>query len=252
MMIIIMMFIFFTMSRSRPQGGSRQIETYSHPWYRAQQSGSWELEAPRQPQQLDAPMTPESRKALDADITSFGDELRDLDLDVVGRELSPEAQEDYTTALDNYENAKQALAQARMESDVPAITHILEEGRYAVECVKARAEGRKVPERRPPCFFDPSHGPSVANIEWAPDGGVAREVPACALDVARVRSGANPHIRMVDNRRGQVVPYWDDPRQVNWVRGYYGGYEMDPVIRGLTQGAVMMSVFGLLGAMFRD
>ena len=32
-------------------------------------------------------------------------------------------------------------------------------------------DGRKPPERRPPCFFDPRHGPSSRDVEWAPPGG---------------------------------------------------------------------------------
>ena len=125
--------------------------------------GSRALNRGQQPQQLGAgpvrygetPLGDAARASLDADITRFGDELRDLDLDVVGLELSEEARANYSEALDAYENAKQAMNQARYESDATAIAHILEEGRYAMACVKSRAQGQPVPERRPPCFFDP-------------------------------------------------------------------------------------------------
>lgn len=199
---------------------------------------------------LEQPLSDASRDAVDTDITRFGGELRDLDLDVVGIELDAEAQADYSKALDAYENAKQSLRNAELDSDATHITHILEEGRYAIECVKARAHGRELPARRPPCFFNPAHGPSVMDVEWVPDGGVAREVPACALDAARVRSGANPHIRMVPVMGGQMVPYWEDSRQAAWARGYYEPYGMDPAIRQLTQGALMIGGFSLLMGFF--
>jgi len=91
--------------------------------------GSRALNRGQQPQQLGAgpvrygetPLGDAARASLDADITRFGDELRDLDLDVVGIELSEEARANYSEALDAYENAKQAMNQARYESDATAI-----------------------------------------------------------------------------------------------------------------------------------
>ena len=75
--------------------------------------GSRALNRGQQPQQLGAgpvrygetPLGDAARASLDADITRFGDELRDLDLDVVGIELSEEARANYSEALDAYENA---------------------------------------------------------------------------------------------------------------------------------------------------
>ena len=199
--------------------------------------GSRALNRGQQPQQLNAgpvrygetPIGDAARTSLDADITRFGDELRDLDLDVVGIELSEEAQTNYSEALDAYENAKQAMNQARDESDAIAIAHILEEGRYAMACVKSHAQGKPMPERRPPCFFDPAHGPSAKNVTWAPPGGAPREVPACALDAARVTSGSDPHIRMVQQGY-QAVPYWQDQGHAAYARGYYEPYGLEPVV----------------------
>lgn len=221
--------------------------------------GSRALNGGQQPQQLSAgsvrygetPIGDAARASLDADITRFGDELRDLDLDVVGIELSEEAQTNYSEALDAYENAKQAMNQARYESDATAIAHILEEGRYAMACVKSHAQGKPMPERRPPCFFDPAHGPSAKNVTWAPPGGAPREVPACALDAARVTSGSDPHIRMVQQGY-QAVPYWQDQGHAAYARGYYEPYGLDPVIQGLAKGALMFGGFSLLMGLLDD
>ena len=221
--------------------------------------GSRALNRGQQAQQLSAgsvrygetPIGDAARASLDADITRFGDELRDLDLDVVGIELSEEAQTNYSEALDAYENAKQAMNQARYESDATAITHILEEGRYAMACVKSHAQGKQMPERRPPCFFDPAHGPSAKNVTWAPPGGAPREVPACALDAARVTSGSDPHIRMVQQGY-QAVPYWQDQGHAAYARGYYEPYGLDPVVQGLAKGALMFGGFSLLMGLLDD
>ena len=221
--------------------------------------GSRALNRGQQPQQLNAgpvrygetPIGDAARTSLDTDITRFGDALRDLDLDVVGIELSEEAQTNYSEALDAYENAKQAMNQARYESDAIAIAHILEEGRYAMACVKSHAQGKPMPERRPPCFFDPAHGPSAKNVTWAPPGGAPREVPACALDAARVTSGSDPHIRMVQQGY-QAVPYWQDQGHAAYARGYYEPYGLDPVVQGLAKGALMFGGFSLLMGLLDD
>jgi hypothetical protein len=108
--------------------------------------------------------------------------------------------------------------------DVKHVTEILEDGRYAMACVRARVAGEPLPARRPPCFFDPRHGLSVEDVPYTPPGGTMRDVPACALDVERVRAGAEPDIRkvMVGSRR---VPYWQGgPAYQPYARGYFGGF----------------------------
>src|SRR3712207_7562347 len=42
------------------------------------------------------------------------------------------------------------------------------------------------------CFFDPRHGPSARDVEWAPPGGAPRLVPACAADAVRIEDGEDP------------------------------------------------------------
>lgn len=196
-------------------------------------------------------MSQASREAIDRDITTFGEELRDLDLAVVGLPLDEAAQADYTKALDAYDGAKNQLASARTNADVKRIAQIMEEGRYSVACVRARATGLPAPERRPPCFFDPAHGVSVANVSWAPPGGAAREVPACAADAQRVRTGNDPSIRMVYAGQRQV-PYWEDRQHAAWAQGYYGRYGADPALRSITQGALMIGGFSLLMGLLDD
>ncbi len=164
------------------------------------------------------------QQLAEEDVTALGVELQDLDLELAGSPLDAGANADYQRALDSYESAKVAAASLSRPEDVKHVTEILEDGRYAMACVRARVEGRPLPQRRPPCFFDPRHGLSVADVPYVPPGGAQRDVPACALDVERVRAGAEPDIRkvMVGSRR---VPYWQGGRAYQpYAAGYFGNF----------------------------
>jgi hypothetical protein len=77
----------------------------------------------------------------------------------------------------------------------------------------------------PPCLFNPVHGPSAAEVEWAPGGGARRRVPVCADDAARLRSGTAPLVRTVSTDEG-VVPYFAaHGRYVDWLLGWYDGFD---------------------------
>ena len=171
------------------------------------------------------------------DVTALGEELQELDLDLAGRELDRGASSDYQRALDAYESAKTAADQIQQPEQVKNVTEILEDGRYAMACVRARVAGESLPMRRPPCFFDPRHGLSVTDVAYTPPGGTSREVPACQLDAERVRAGAEPDIRkvMVGNRR---VPYFQGGRAYQpYAAGYFGGFgPMDFMFMGLLFG----------------
>ena len=172
------------------------------------------------------------------DITALGVALQDLDLDLAGRELDAGANADYQRALDSYEAAKSAGDRITRPGDIKHITEILEDGRYAMACVRARVDGQPLPTRRPPCFFDPRHGLSVMDVSYAPPGGAVRDVPACALDAERVRAGAEPDIRkvMVGSRR---VPYFQGgPAYRPYAMGYFGAFgPMDWMFMGLMFGS---------------
>ena len=116
------------------------------------------------------------------DLIALGDDVRALDLDVEMPGADEQAKADLGLALERYERAEGLLDRARDPSDFGPIGQALEEGRFAMAAAKARLEGRPVPERRPPCFFDPRHGPSTRDVEWAPDGYQPRPVPVCEAD----------------------------------------------------------------------
>jgi hypothetical protein len=164
------------------------------------------------------------KKLAFEDVTALGVELQDLDLELAGRPLDEGANADYQRALDAYEAAKSSADAIARPEQVQDVTKILDDGRYAIACVRARVAGRPLPQRRPPCFFDPRHGLSVTDVPYAPGGGAERQVPACALDAERVRAGAEPDIRqvMVGTSR---VPYWQGgPAYRPYAMGYFGGF----------------------------
>ena len=184
------------------------------------------------------------RRTLDEDVTRFGEELQRLDTELLTTSLDEAARQDYQRALDSYEAAKESLAAARQADDVKHATQALEDGRYAAACVTARVEGRPLPVRRPPCFFNPGHGPSTTDIEWAPPGGQARQIPVCAADADRVAQGAEPDIRTVRQGPGRV-PYWQGgPAYTPYASGYFGGYAMSGLLPGFLLGSMLTGGWG--------
>ncbi|MGW2616562.1 hypothetical protein [Streptomyces sp. NPDC001500] len=179
------------------------------------------------------------RVVVDEDITAFGEELDRLDFHPAEAGADDAMRADYERALDAYEQAKTAMAAAGRPQDVRAVTEALEDGRFSLASLAARREGRPLPERRPPCFFDPRHGPSVADATWTPPGGATREVPVCAADATRLADGRDPVIREVDSDYGRR-PYWEaGPAYGPWAGGYFGGGILPGLLVGTMLGSMM-------------
>jgi len=192
-----------------------------------------------------------SRRAADEDVTKFGEELQRLDSDVAGHALDEPMQQDYQRALDAYDNAKMSLDAVTKPDEIKHVTEILEDGRYAVACVKARIAKQPLPAKRPPCFFNPAHGPSSRDVDWAPPGGVARSVPACPADAERVLAGADPYIRTVQVG-AQRVPYWEGGQAyAPWAQGYYSRWSGSDMLSGMLIGGMLFGgMGGGMGDMF--
>ncbi|MBO8193644.1 hypothetical protein ITI46_18545 [Streptomyces oryzae] len=186
------------------------------------------------------------RPVVDEDITAFGEELGRIGFDPttaagrVGREQADAAREDYARALDAYEDAKAAMGKARRPQDVRRVSEALGEGRFALATLDARLGGKPLPERRPPCFFDPRHGPSVEDVQWTPPGATERTVPVCAADAARLADGDEPPAREVGTPQGPR-PYWEaGPVYAPWAAGYFGG----ALLPGLLMGTMLGNALG--------
>ncbi|MFJ7202584.1 hypothetical protein ACIQWR_03430 [Streptomyces sp. NPDC098789] len=178
---------------------------------------------------------------VDEDITAFGEELDRLDFHPGEPGADDAMRKDYEQGLDSYEKAKQIMASVQHPEEVQGVTQALEDGRYALASLDARRQGRPVPERRAPCFFDPRHGPSTADADWAPAGGAPRTVPVCAADAVRLRDGQDPAVRTVDTEHGPR-PYYDaGPAYGPWAGGYFGGGMLPGLLMGTMLGSMMMS-----------
>ncbi|MGI5136729.1 MULTISPECIES: hypothetical protein [unclassified Streptomyces] len=179
------------------------------------------------------------RVVVDEDITAFGEELDRLDFHPAQPGADDAMRADYERALDAYEQAKSFMAAAQRPEDVKPVTEALADGRFSLALLAARRTGRPLPERRPPCFFDPRHGPSVADATWTPAGGAPREVPVCAADQARLADGRDPAVREVDTEYGRR-PYWDaGPAYGPWAGGYFGGGILPGLLVGTLLGNMM-------------
>ncbi|GLX51858.1 hypothetical protein Shyhy01_48080 [Streptomyces hygroscopicus subsp. hygroscopicus] len=179
------------------------------------------------------------RVVVDEDITAFGEELDRLDFHPAEPGADDAMRGDYERALDAYETAKRRMAEAVRPEDVCPVTEALEDGRFSLAQLAARRERRPLPERRPPCFFDPRHGPSVTDATWTPPGGAPREVPVCAADATRLADGRDPVVREVDTEYGRR-PYWDaGPAYGPWAGGYFGGGILPGLLFGTLLGNMM-------------
>ncbi len=179
------------------------------------------------------------RVVVDEDITAFGEELERLDFHPAERGADDAMRGDYERALDSYDRAKSLMASAARPHDVRGVTQALEEGRFSLAVLAARRESRPLPDRRPPCFFDPRHGPAAEDRTWTPPGGAPRQVPVCAADAARLDDGLDPVARTVDTDTGRR-PYWEaGPAYGPWAGGYFGGGMLPGLLVGTMLGSML-------------
>lgn len=138
-----------------------------------------------------------ARRLMDEDVTVLGEQLGELHVDTLADDLDAVARDHYRRALEHYEQAAQLLAASETAEDVVAVEQVVADARYHRAAVLAVRDGAPLPERREPCFFDPRHGPSRQDVQWAPPGGTPRSVPVCAADARRLAAGETPLERLV-------------------------------------------------------
>jgi hypothetical protein len=172
----------------------------------------------------------EVRAASQDDLRALAHDLNNLNVDLQAEERdNPQAVNQYTRAYELLDRAGQAFEQARSPADLAEVSSALESGRFSMAAARALFERRDPPKRRPPCFFDTRHGPSVNDVGWEPASGPSRPVPVCAACMRQVASGVQPQPRRV--RAGlRRVPFYDAPPHFeSWFGGYFGGAAADLV-----------------------
>jgi hypothetical protein len=164
------------------------------------------------------------------DLRALGDDLRNLDVDLqAAAHENPEAVNQHTRAYEYLEQAAVAFDRAADPEDLAAVSSALESGRFAMNASRTLFERGEAPRRRPPCFFDTRHGPSVDDVGWMPPDGPPRPVPACADCRQKVANFLQPPARRV-RTGGRLVPFYDAPPHFeSWFGGYFGRAAADLV-----------------------
>jgi hypothetical protein len=183
----------------------------------------------------------EVKAAAHDDLVSLADDVEKLEQPV---ESNPQAKQEYTQALDSYDKASGSYDRATEPRQLEAVATALEEGRWHMSAAQALLDGHARPERRPPCFFDPRHGPSTRDVDWAPPGGTPRKVPACEADALAVEAGAQPASREVLTG-GRKIPYWSAPPYFGpWAGGYFMPFGGTGFLSGLFVGELLGGAWG--------
>jgi len=183
----------------------------------------------------------EVKAAAHDDLIALADDVQKLEQPV---ETNAQAKREYAAAIEDYGKASDAYDRARRPTQLQEVTGALEEGRYHMAAAEAILAGKRPPERRPPCFFDPRHGPSTRDVEWAPAGGAPRMVPACEADAQAVERGQEPASREVV-AGGRTVPYWSAPPYFGpWAGGYFMPFGGTGFLSGLFVGELLGGAYG--------
>jgi len=194
----------------------------------------------------------EVRASAQDDLVSLGEDIRSLDVDIEMPGVADDAKQRYEQAVEAYQRASEIFDRSKRPEDLAPVSETLEEGRFAMACAKALLEGKPPPERRPPCFFDPRHGPSTEDVDWAPPGGQPRPVPACAADAVRIKDGFAPHGRQVAVG-GRQTDYWNAPRHFGpLMGGYFNGFGGGGMLPGLLVGSALGAGLGFGAAELFD
>jgi hypothetical protein len=127
-----------------------------------------------------------------------------------------------TAARQALDTAHARLTAMTRPADAQAVAAALADARFQVTAATAVREGRPVPDRTPPCFVDPRHGPSVTTGVYAPSG-LAGPVPLCAACAAALASGSAPAARSFLAGGLRMYPWMPYGAAWWYLNGYWGG-----------------------------
>jgi hypothetical protein len=130
--------------------------------------------------------TVEDRAALAReDVTRLGEELDAADPPLDDPAVAAHVQ----AALDAYADASRRVDALTTDDQLRQLGQVTEYARWQLACAVAGVAGTPPPARRLPCFVDPTHGISVADVSWAPPRGTLRPVPVCRACYDRLTDG---------------------------------------------------------------
>ena len=178
------------------------------------------------------------RSALDEDVTAYGEELAELDLDVRTPGCRPRGGEAGVRARTRPVRERQDPAdKVERPGQLQPVTATLDEGRWLLASVRARLAGEEPPARG--CRASSTR--DMAR-QWRTSRGRRRVAsPATSRHAPRTpqrsRTASIPDVRLVPVGGGERRPYWDaGPAYGGWAGGYYGGF-----LPGILWGTVLGS-----------
>ena len=180
-----------------------------------------------------------SRSLAEADLALFRADLSVQshglrELDDLGDPLAQELREDLAALAVGTGSLAPLEATADDPELVRAAVARLSHARQGLAELTARIRDEPKPAIRPPCFFNPNHGPSATVVAWTTSEAIAARVPSCAADAERLRSGASPYSRTVAVQ-GRRVAWWEAGEVVRpWARGWFGDWLNSGASRRLT------------------
>ncbi|MGO9958891.1 MAG: hypothetical protein ACLP50_23495 [Solirubrobacteraceae bacterium] len=189
----------------------------------------------------------EVRDAAQEDVDALGADIQALEPHLSG--APEEATTRHAEAQKAHQRAEHRLKRAKHPEQLAAISELLEVGRYQLAAATALMHRQPIPERRPPCFFDPRHGPSATAIKWAPEGGEPRLVPVCAACAKLIEDRSEPQARRVRRLHGDDQWFWWNlPGYYGpWASGYYQSFGGGNLISGLLAGSLLGAAIGIGG-----
>lgn len=122
------------------------------------------------------------------DVTRLGEELDAADPPLTDPAVAAHVQ----AALDAYADASRRVDALTTDAELRELGQTVEYARWQLATAQALLAGTAPPPRRSPCFVDPAHGRSVADVSWAPPGGTLRPVPVCRACYDRLTGGGRP------------------------------------------------------------
>jgi uncharacterized membrane protein YgcG len=174
----------------------------------------------------DAQVADMLRPALQEEVVELSGTVAALPAAPVGGAGSDQLNNATRQVLDLVEEARHRLdatdGSAAMDtpSEVEDVVRRLADARYQLVVIDALRQGRPVPARTAPCFFDPRHGPSVDQRPFTPEFGAERPVPVCAKCRDQLDAGQEPVMRTLA-LSSSIKPYWQWDR---YSRPYVNGY----------------------------
>lgn len=185
----------------------------------------------------------DAKTAAQDDLIALSTKITDLNTNV-SVTSNEEAAKEQAAALSAYERGTTALDAAKRVSDMGVVSKAIATGHYHLACAEALTAGKPKPKRRPACFFDPRHGMSVDDVEWAPSyGGPSRPVPACIDCARKVDNGDEPEMRRVE-AYGAPVDYVN----TRFAPAYWGGFGFGPqLFTGFLLGEMLAPHSGFFG-----